>query len=109
MAREHFHQLVTRQGKETKEAIVQTMDALGGLAEVEEHEGRLIVHGYDCPLVAIVSDCPEVCQLTAALLEGLVGTGTVRENCRRSKEAACRFELDLAPIVAATDPPPSIR
>jgi hypothetical protein len=30
-----------------------------------------------------------------ALMEGLLGKGTVRENCQRGEVVACRFEIDL--------------
>jgi predicted ArsR family transcriptional regulator len=95
MAQEQFRPLTGRHGQETVDAIVQTIDALGGLAEVEERAGRLIVQGYDCPLVAVASNCPEICQLTGALLEGLIGAGTVQESCQRGKEVSCRFEVVL--------------
>jgi predicted ArsR family transcriptional regulator len=101
LAREQFRPLTGRHGKEAIDAIVQAIDVLGGLAEVEERDGRLIVQGYDCPLVAVASSCPEVCQLTGALLEGLIGSGTVQESCQRGKEVSCRFEVSLPAIADA--------
>jgi predicted ArsR family transcriptional regulator len=95
MARGRIGPVAELRGRGRIEAIARLIDDLGGLAEIEERDGRFVVRGYNCPLLAIVGDHPEICQLIAALIEGILGNGTVRECCQRGEEVACCFEIDL--------------
>jgi predicted ArsR family transcriptional regulator len=65
---------------------------LGGLPEVEEHQGTFLIRGYSCPLVAIVPRHPEACLLAEALLSEVIGA-TVRERCDRAGSPRCCFEV----------------
>jgi predicted ArsR family transcriptional regulator len=65
---------------------------MGGLPEVEEHEGSFAIRGYSCPLVALVPRHPEVCRLAEVLLSDVIGA-TVRERCERQDRPQCRFEV----------------
>jgi predicted ArsR family transcriptional regulator len=38
------------------------LDELGGLAELEEEDGTLVIRVYSCPLTTVTSDHPEVCR-----------------------------------------------
>ena len=44
------------------EAAAGVLDELGGLAELEEEDGTLVIRGYSCPLATVTSDHPEVCR-----------------------------------------------
>jgi predicted ArsR family transcriptional regulator len=74
------------------DAAVAVLDDLGGLAEVEEQDGRLVLRGYSCPLAAAVPDHPETCALAEALLTQIVGV-PVREQCERGDSPRCCFEV----------------
>jgi len=65
---------------------------MGGLPEVEEHEGTFVIRGYSCPLVAVVPRHPEACRLAEVLLSEVIGA-TVRERCRRENSPRCCFEI----------------
>jgi predicted ArsR family transcriptional regulator len=78
------------------EAAVAALDELGGLAELEEHDGRTLIVGFSCPLAAAVPGHPEVCHLAEALVQEIVGA-PVRECCERAEPPRCRFEVDIAP------------
>ena len=45
------------------EGAVAMLDELGGLAEIEEREGGLVIRGYGCPLAAVIPDHPEACRI----------------------------------------------
>lgn len=68
---------------------------LGGLAEIEEEEGRLIIRGFDCPLAEAVRGYPGACRLAETLLSSLIGV-PVTERCQHGDPARCVFEV-LAP------------
>ncbi len=71
---------------------VQTLNELGGLAEVEEQERAFLICGYRCPLASVVPGHPAVCQLAETLLGELIGL-PVRECCERAEAARCCFEI----------------
>jgi predicted ArsR family transcriptional regulator len=52
---------------------VNVLNELGGLAELEQRNGSFYIHGYSCPLAAVVPGHPEVCRLAETLLTELVG------------------------------------
>ncbi len=73
-------------------AATETLNELGGLAEVAETERALWIQGQACPLAALVPDHPQMCQLAEALLSELVGQ-PVEEQCARDGAPHCRFAV----------------
>jgi predicted ArsR family transcriptional regulator len=74
------------------ERAVELLAALGGLAEVEEQDDRFLIHGYSCPLAAVVPGHPGVCGLAESLLQEVVGA-PVRERCEKGDRPRCCFEV----------------
>lgn len=70
----------------------ETLNSLGGLADVDEAEEAFWIRGQRCPLAALVPNHPQVCQLTEALISQLVGK-PVQETCSRGAVAQCRFAV----------------
>jgi predicted ArsR family transcriptional regulator len=77
------------------EAAAGVLNELGGLAELEEQDGTLVIRGYGCPLAAVSPDHPEVCRLAEALVAEVAGV-PVHERCDRSERPRCCFEVALA-------------
>jgi predicted ArsR family transcriptional regulator len=73
---------------------VAVLGELGGLAEIEETTGRLVIRGFDCPLAAAVEGHPSVCRLAEALLTELVGV-PVTEKCQHDTPPRCCFEVKM--------------
>lgn len=73
---------------------LEVIQELGGLAEAEEVDGRLRIHGFSCPLAEALPGHPEVCALAAALLAEIVGA-PVQERCAREAPPRCHFEVSL--------------
>jgi predicted ArsR family transcriptional regulator len=74
---------------------VALLDALGGLAEVDEREGRLYIQGYSCPLAAAAGHI-ETCRLAETMLSDVIGA-PVCERCQRADPPRCRFEIGPLP------------
>jgi predicted ArsR family transcriptional regulator len=74
------------------EEAVGVLNELGGLAELEEQDGTLVIRGYSCPLAAVTLDHPEVCRLAEALVAEVAGV-PVHERCDRSERPRCCFEV----------------
>lgn len=76
------------------EEAISVLDALGGLAELEQRNGAYVIRGYGCPLAAVVPVHREVCRLVESLLTELVGM-KVEEQCDRDGRVNCRFIVSM--------------
>jgi predicted ArsR family transcriptional regulator len=85
----------TRGTRARLEAAAGVLNELGGLAELEEQDGTLVIRGYSCPLAAVTPDHPEVCRLAEALVSDVAGV-QVHERCDRSERPRCCFEVARA-------------
>jgi predicted ArsR family transcriptional regulator len=77
------------------EAAAGVLNELGGLAELEEQDGTLVIQGYSCPLAAVTPDHPEVCRMAEALVAEVAGV-PVNERCDRGERPRCCFEVASA-------------
>ena len=76
-------------------AAVGVLNALGGSAELEEHDGTAVIRGCGCPLASAVARRPETCRAVEALLSEVVGA-PVRQCCRHGERPSCCFEIATA-------------
>ena len=74
------------------QSAVEVLNELGGLAELEEREGALVIRGYSCPLAGVSPEHPEVCRMAETLISELAGV-PVYEHCDRSERPRCCFEV----------------
>lgn len=74
-------------------AATETLNELGGLADVEETEREFSIQGQACPLAALVPEHPQMCQMAEELLSELVGQ-PVQEQCARDGAPRCRFVIE---------------
>ena len=77
------------------EAAVDMFNELGGLAELEGHDGAFVIRGRSCPLAAVTPDHPEVCRMAETLLAELAGV-PVHEHCDRGESPRCYFEVEYS-------------
>jgi predicted ArsR family transcriptional regulator len=83
------------------ETAVEVLNELGGLAELEERDGAVVIRGYSCPLAGVTLDHPEVCRMAEALVGEVAGV-SVREHCDRGERPRCCFEVAAAGDTAQT-------
>lgn len=74
---------------------VDLLNALGGLAELEEQDGALVIRGYSCPLTAVLPGHPEVCKLAEELVSEAAGM-PLYECCERGEVTHCCFATSRA-------------
>jgi len=74
------------------EAAASVFRDLGADVEVERTTDGWRLHGYGCPLSAVTSGHPEMCELGKALVEEVAGA-PVTECCQRGEHPRCGFEL----------------
>jgi predicted ArsR family transcriptional regulator len=83
------------------ETAVEVLNELGGLAELEERDGTVIIRGYSCPLAGVTPEHPEVCRMAEALVAEVAGV-SVHEHCDRGERPRCCFEMASAGDTAQT-------
>jgi predicted ArsR family transcriptional regulator len=83
------------------ESAVEVLNELGGLAELEEQDGAVVIRGYSCPLAGVTPDHPEVCRMAEALVAEVAGV-SVHEHCDRGERPRCCFEIASAGDTAQT-------
>lgn len=69
---------------------VEALNDLGGLAELEQRDGNIAIHGYRCPFAAAVPGHPQVCRLAETFLTALIGA-PVQAQCDGSVPPHCSF------------------
>jgi predicted ArsR family transcriptional regulator len=74
------------------QSALKVLEAIGGAAEIEQHEDKFVIQASGCPLAASVSVHPEVCRLAEALVAEVVKAPVV-ERCNREGRPKCRFEI----------------
>ena len=79
--------------KSRVQKAVKVLEAIGGSAEIEQYDDKIVICGNGCPLAAAVSVHPEVCQLAEKLVAEIV-KAPVHEKCDRETRPQCRFEID---------------
>ena len=74
------------------EVAATILTEMGGVVDVEEGEGTIVLRGYSCPLADAVRAHPGTCHATESLVAQVVGT-PVKECCERGERPRCRFEI----------------
>jgi DeoR family suf operon transcriptional repressor len=85
--------------RQRAQAASELLNALGGLARVEEHNGSLLIRGEGCPLAAATRRHPEACNAMESLLSEFTGL-PVAKCCDREERLRCCFEVGAVPAVA---------
>ena len=81
---------------ERVKAASQLLDHLGGLTEVREEDGKLIIQSHGCPLAATAAHHPETCSAMESFVSEFVGA-TVTQRCDRRERPRCCFQIPAAP------------
>jgi len=86
----------SRSGNEPLEARVRAgvvlLNSLGGDAQAEQADEKLVIRGCGCPLSAATSRRPEVCNAVEALLTEVIGT-PIRACCAHGDRPRCCFDV----------------
>jgi DeoR family transcriptional regulator, suf operon transcriptional repressor len=82
------------------EAARDLLNALGGLARVEEQNGGLMIRSDGCPLAAATRQHPEACDAVESLLSEFSGL-EVTQCCDRDDGLRCCFEIGTAAATTA--------
>src|SRR5687768_98008 len=67
------------------EVAAAVLTELGGVVDVEEEDGKIILRGFSCPLADAVRAHPGTCHATESLVAELIGS-PVRECCDKGSQ-----------------------
>jgi len=65
----------------------------GGMAESEQHDGKLVIRCFDCPLAVAVAGHPEVCRLVETMLADLLSV-PVHQRCQAEPAPQCYLAIE---------------
>lgn len=68
------------------------VEELGGMVELDEVDGRVVIRGFSCPLAEVVRERPEACTVLETMLSEILDV-SVEEDCDRGPRPRCRFLL----------------
>ena len=74
------------------QTALKVLEAIGGAAQAEDQDDKIVIQASGCPLAAAVSVHPQVCQLAESLVAEIV-KAPVEEHCNREGRPKCRFEI----------------
>jgi predicted ArsR family transcriptional regulator len=86
------HSVRTDDERARLESAVEIFNELGGLAELEERDGTLVIRSYSCPLAGVSPEHPGVCRMAETMITELAGV-PVYEHCDRGERPRCCFEV----------------
>jgi predicted ArsR family transcriptional regulator len=69
---------------------LKILEHLGGLADLEDRDGKTYIRGYGCPFSQVVAEHPKLCLVAQVLVGELLGR-EVQEQCQRSDRPKCCF------------------
>jgi predicted ArsR family transcriptional regulator len=75
-------------------SAIRMLESIGGAAEAESQDDKIVIRSGGCPLAAAVAVHPEVCRLAETLIAGIV-RAPVTEHCHREGAPQCRFEIEV--------------
>jgi predicted ArsR family transcriptional regulator len=88
----------TGDARQRAEAASELLNALGGLARVEQHNGSLVIRSDGCPLGAATQHYPEACNAVESLLSEFTGMAAAK-CCDREERMRCCFEIGTAGVI----------
>jgi predicted ArsR family transcriptional regulator len=78
---------------ERLDALAAAQSRSGFMASVERAAGEVVLVERNCPIAAVASRFPILCQHEAALHGRLLGRNVVLRSCRARGNEVCRFEV----------------
>ena len=82
-----------RSRRERIKAALDLLHDLGGLAKIDERDGKQFIYGRNgCPLAAVTADHPEACLIVESLLSKVIGV-PAKKCCDYGETPRCCFEL----------------
>ena len=81
--------------QERIDGAIKVYETLGGLCEIEEKGGELIITGDGCPLAEAVKADASICSAMESMFSELIGVPVV-QRCNPRGRPSCRFEAKVS-------------
>ena len=93
LAAPHLPSLARLSFPKRAQKTLEILEDLGGLADLEDRDGRLFVRGFGCPFSQVVAAHPKLCLVAQVLVGELLGR-QVQEQCQRGERPKCCFAIE---------------
>lgn len=92
VAKDHLAQTKGRSRRERIKIALAVLSDLGGLATIEQRDGKQFILGNGCPLAAVTANHPEACLIVESLLREIIGV-PAKKCCEYGTIPRCCFEI----------------
>lgn len=94
LLRGYFRELRASQPRERLDEAMRTLNGASFGIEIVKESDKTVVRSCSCPLASITATHPNMCQMLASVVGGLLNAG-VRERCEKGDPPRCCFEIEL--------------
>jgi DeoR family transcriptional regulator, suf operon transcriptional repressor len=93
MADHYLAKITAPKPRERLRQFIGLLKAEGGVIEVEEFDGQVVIHRRSCPFMSMADPQRSVCRVDLELLGAVVGATVRRTACRLDGAPCCTFEI----------------
>jgi len=93
VAEQYSRRITATRPKDRLREMAKILNEEGGLVEVEDEKGGLILHKRSCAFISMYEPKRSVCRVDEEMLSAVVGHPVRRVACRHDGAACCSFEL----------------
>jgi len=93
LASHYKHRITAKKPEERLRQMMEILREEGGLVEVADEEGHLVMYKRSCPFISMVDDNLAVCCMDQEMMTCVVGKPVRRTACRHEGAPCCTFEL----------------
>lgn len=92
---EHYSRKITATDPHKRlRQMTEILRAEGGLLDIEESNGQMILRKRSCPFISMLDDSRNVCCIDQEMMTAIVGRPVRRVACRHDEDSpCCEFEL----------------
>lgn len=91
---EHYKSRITAKLPKTRlKQFIKLLEEEGGLIDVAEDNGRMVLRKRSCPFITMRDDKRSVCAVDAEVMTQVVGRRVRQTSCRLDGAPCCTFEI----------------
>ncbi len=93
---DHYRRQVTAEDPEERfRQLAELLCQEGGIVEVREENGRVVMHKRSCPFISMLDDGRAVCCVDQEMMTAVVGRPVARTACRHDGAPCCVFAVGV--------------
>ena len=94
LAEQYIAKITAKDPKERLQQLVALLEEEGGMVELSQQNGHVIVNKRSCPFIKVLDEKRTICAVDLEILSAVVGRPVRRATCRHDGATSCTFEVD---------------